>query len=167
MHFTYRCWILYCSVYFVTLGVGEGLRYEKYSTLWTSQIHYSGHRKGWVLKIETFLAPEMTKAKPVAFGPKNVAKKSLRPPHINNRYINSKNIKIRKALGKLCQDNPHWYLLLLAPITKVADPYFFHFNADTRVRIRILKSKNQNSIFCMSTDGFHNFLLSFCQEHQN
>jgi hypothetical protein len=34
--------------------------------------HYEGHWKGWALKIETFLGPEMARAKRVPFGPKKV-----------------------------------------------------------------------------------------------
>ncbi len=34
------------------------------------QHHYEGHCKGWALKIETLLGPEMAQAKP--FGPKKV-----------------------------------------------------------------------------------------------
>jgi hypothetical protein len=34
------------------------------------QHHYEGHWKGWALKIETFLGPEMARAKRVPFGPK-------------------------------------------------------------------------------------------------
>jgi hypothetical protein len=36
------------------------------------QHHYEGHWKGWALKIETFLGPEMSQAKRVPFGPKKV-----------------------------------------------------------------------------------------------
>ncbi len=36
------------------------------------QHHYEGHWKGWDLKIETFLGPEMARAKGVPFGPKKV-----------------------------------------------------------------------------------------------
>ncbi len=36
------------------------------------QHHYEGHWKGWALKIETFLGPEMARAKRVPFGPKKV-----------------------------------------------------------------------------------------------
>jgi hypothetical protein len=32
---------------------------------WGVQHHYEGHWKGWALKIETFLGPEMARAKPV------------------------------------------------------------------------------------------------------
>ncbi len=34
--------------------------------------HYEGHWKGWALKIETFLGPEMARAKRVPSGPKKV-----------------------------------------------------------------------------------------------
>jgi hypothetical protein len=34
------------------------------------QHHYKGHWKGWALKIETFLGPEMAGAKRVPFGPR-------------------------------------------------------------------------------------------------
>jgi hypothetical protein len=34
------------------------------------QYHYEGHWKGWALKIETFLGPEMARAKRVPFGSK-------------------------------------------------------------------------------------------------
>ncbi len=37
-------------------------------------IIYEGHWKGWALKIETFLGPEMARAKRVPFGPKKVEK---------------------------------------------------------------------------------------------
>jgi hypothetical protein len=36
------------------------------------QHHYEGHWKGWALKIETFLGPEMARAERVPFGPKKV-----------------------------------------------------------------------------------------------
>jgi hypothetical protein len=36
------------------------------------QHHYKGHWKGWALKTETFLGPEMTREKRVLFGPKKV-----------------------------------------------------------------------------------------------
>ncbi len=36
------------------------------------QQHYEGHWKGWALKIETFLGPEMARAKRVPFGAKKV-----------------------------------------------------------------------------------------------
>ncbi len=36
------------------------------------QHHYEGLWKGWALKIETFLGPEMARAKRVPFGPKKV-----------------------------------------------------------------------------------------------
>jgi hypothetical protein len=36
------------------------------------QHHYEGHWKGWALKIETFLGPEMARVKRVPFGAKKV-----------------------------------------------------------------------------------------------
>ncbi len=52
------------------------------------QHHYEGHWKGWALKIETFLGPEMAQAKRVPFGPKKVKTiKYIR--HKNNWYIGS------------------------------------------------------------------------------
>jgi hypothetical protein len=36
------------------------------------QHHYSGHWKGWALKIKTFLGPEVARARRVPFGPKKV-----------------------------------------------------------------------------------------------
>jgi hypothetical protein len=36
------------------------------------QHHYEGHWKGWALKIETFLGPDLAQAKGVPFGPKKV-----------------------------------------------------------------------------------------------
>ncbi len=33
---------------------------------------HEGHWKGWALEIETFLGPEMARAKRVPFGPKKV-----------------------------------------------------------------------------------------------
>ena len=40
------------------------------------QHNYKGHWKGWALKIETFLGPEMARAKRVPFGPIKVAIKT-------------------------------------------------------------------------------------------
>ncbi len=37
------------------------------------QHHYEGHWKGWTLKIETFLGPEMAQAKRMPFGPKKLS----------------------------------------------------------------------------------------------
>ncbi len=42
------------------------------------QHHYKGHWKGWALKIETFLGPEMARAKRVPFGPKKVEVAALK-----------------------------------------------------------------------------------------
>ncbi len=43
------------------------------------QHHYEGHWKGWALDIETFLGPEMARAKQVPFGPKNVVGSFMYP----------------------------------------------------------------------------------------
>ncbi len=54
------------------------------------QHHYEGHWKGWALKIETFLDPEMSPAKRVPFGPKKVVAplKTIKyKRHKNNWYI--------------------------------------------------------------------------------
>ncbi len=42
------------------------------------QHHYEGYWKGWALKIETFLGPEMARAKRVQFGPKKVETKAIK-----------------------------------------------------------------------------------------
>jgi hypothetical protein len=44
----------------------------RYVMVLRSAHHYEGHWKGWALKIETFLGPEMARAKPVPLGPKKV-----------------------------------------------------------------------------------------------
>jgi hypothetical protein len=36
------------------------------------EIHFEGHWKGWALKIEIFLGPEMTTREASAIGPKKV-----------------------------------------------------------------------------------------------
>ncbi len=45
-----------CSLY----GVGR-------NDFDAGNIHYKGHWKGWALKIETFLGPEMVTSKPLLF----------------------------------------------------------------------------------------------------
>ncbi len=65
------------------------------------QQHYEGHWKGWALKIETFLGPEMALVKRVPFGPKKVEPTPSNAP--SNAVALLKTIKYKRHKN-------NWYM---------------------------------------------------------
>ncbi len=60
------------SAYTIILTIDVLVFMARYVMVLRGATSLEGHWKGWALKIETFLGPEMARAKRVPFGPKKV-----------------------------------------------------------------------------------------------
>ncbi len=58
------CFLLFEGRYILTINVPVVFIARYIMVFGGVQHHYEGHWKGWALKIETFLGPEMARAKP-------------------------------------------------------------------------------------------------------